>query len=116
MQTTSKRYAEEHLQAEEQIIFQKELMYWEDASFNRKKANGTHSGKIIIETIDKRAKKVIFINENDKNKCTVRNPQFPNEEWQNLLYHVDVQVMKVQDAIKEYKILQVYDDVDTFEN
>ena len=115
LQTTTKRYEDENLQIEEQIIFQKELMYWEDASFNRKSSQDSHSGKVIIETIDKRAKKVIFINENDKIKCTTRNEKFPHEEWQNLLYHVDVQVMKIQDTIKEYKILQIYDDVDIFE-
>jgi hypothetical protein len=90
-------------------------MYWEEASFNNKKANNG-GDKIIIEKFDKRPKKVIFLNDSNKVKCTTRNIKFPNEEWQNLLYHVDVEVVKIQDVVKEYKILHVYDDVSTFED
>ena len=115
LQTTTKRYEEESLQIEEQTIFQKELMYWDDASFNKRKQE-QGAGKVIIEKLDKRAKKVIFINHDDEIKAKSRHSKFPTTEWQDLLRHVDVEVIKLQDVIKEYKILKLYDDVDIFED
>ncbi len=117
IQATTERFEKEVLEHEEQAIFEKELMYWEEASFNsRKEKEFQNGGKIVIEKFDKRPKKVIFLSEEGKLKCTTRNTKFPNQEWQNLLYHVDVEVVKIQDVIKEYKILKVHDDVDTFED
>jgi hypothetical protein len=116
LQTTTKRYEDEYLQQEQQTIFMKELMYWADASFNKKKQDNV-VGKIIIENIDKKAKKVVFLNKNDEIKAKTRHSKYPNTEWQDLLRRVDVEVIKIQDIIKEYKILQLYDeDVDVFED
>jgi hypothetical protein len=115
LQSIIKRYEDESFEKEEECIFQKEIMYWENANFNRKKTS-SESGKVIIEGIDKRPKKVIFISEADKAKCVVRNEKYPNVEWQDLLFYVDVKVMKVQDVIREYLVLKVYDDVSTLED
>jgi len=40
-----------------------------------------------------------------------RNTKYAETEWNDLLFHVDVEVIYVEDIIKEYKILKVYDDV-----
>lgn len=53
--------------------------------------------------------KVFFVNDNDYTKCQ------HNQKLQNSLYRVDVEVITVQDAIQEYKILHIYDNVETFE-
>lgn len=114
MQTTTKRYEEENLELEEQTLFQKELMYWADASFNNKYEK--NAGKIIIEKFDKKPRKVVFINSEEELKAKTRHQKHPNTEWQDLLRRVDIEVVKVQDTIKEYRILKLYDDADVFDD
>ena len=89
-------------------------MYWADASFNNKYEK--NAGKIIIEKIDKKPRKVIFINAEDEIKAKTRHQKYPHTEWQDLLRHIDIEVVKVQDTIKEYRILKLYDDADIFED
>lgn len=84
--------------------YEKVLMYWANADFRKNKIND----KIIIEKIDKTPKKVIFDNEQDKLAVTTHNPKFPNKNWQDLAYNVDVMVLYIEDIVKEYKVTKVY--------
>ncbi|QED23920.1 hypothetical protein [Candidatus Deianiraea vastatrix] len=115
IQATTKRYEEESIEIEEQSIFQKELMYWADASFNKRKQE-QNAGKVIIEKLDKRPRKVVFLNQEDELCAKMRHNKFPNTEWQDLLRRVDLEVVKIQDVIKEYRITKLYDDADIFED
>ena len=114
LQTTTKRYEEESLTLEEQTVFQRELMYWSDASFNSK--YDKKAGKVIIENIDRKPKKVIFLNPQEESIAKAGHSSHPNTEWQDLLRRVDIEVIKIQDKIIEYRILKLYDDVITFED
>jgi len=91
---------------EEPKIFQKELMYWANAAFVKQKT----TDKVIIEKIDKKPKKVVFLSEQDKSIATSYNPNFPHKQWQDLAYIVDVEVSYIQDTPKEYKITKLYKD------
>lgn len=67
----------------------------------------------MIENIYDKPVNVIFENDDDKNSLTTT---YHNslKQWQDLLYLVDVEVVKIQDKIIRYKILKVYVD-DTLE-
>jgi len=91
---------------EEPNILHKQGFYWSIASFLNKQ-EGKDKG--IIESLDKKAHKVIFENETDKEIMTTFNDKL-NKDWQDLLYIVDVEVIKIQDVIKTYKIIKVYYD------
>lgn len=86
--------------------FTKELMYWANAAFVKQKT----TDKVIIEKIDKKPKKVVFLSEQDKSIATSYNPNFPNKQWQDLAYIVDVEVSYIQDIPKEYKITKLHKD------
>jgi hypothetical protein len=86
--------------------YYKELMYWANAGFRENKIND----KVIIEKIDNKPKKVIFSNDQDKAKATTHNKNFPNKNWQDLAYNVDVEVSYIQGVPKEYKIIKIYED------
>jgi len=100
---------------EKPMVFYKELMYWANAKFVKNK-HTKYDGKIIIKKIDSKPKDVIFMNENEKQQCMSKKAKFPNTEWNDLLYHVDVEVSYVEDIIKEYKILKVYEEVSELED
>lgn len=84
--------------------FTKELMYWANASFMKDKVND----KVIIESIDKKPKKVVFENDEDKMIATTHCDKFPGKNWQDLAYIADVTVSYIQDIPKEYKITKLY--------
>ena len=90
IQRNVEKYEEEQLIQEQEKIFKKEGMYWASAKFINNRSINT-DGKIIIEKFDKVPKKAIFVNENDKIKATTRHPSEPNQEWQNLLWHIEGQ-------------------------
>lgn len=92
--------------------YYKELMYWATADFI--KTPNKSSNKIIIEKIDKKAKKVVFLNEQDKISATTHNKNFPHKQWQNLAYIVDLEVSYIQDIPQEYKITKLYQE-ETFD-
>jgi hypothetical protein len=102
----------EDMREEKRKIFNKEFMYWASADFYDQK-NKT-SDKVIIENIDKKAKVAIFLDENDKKTATSRNKKFPEKNWQDLIYVVDVEISYIQDCPKAYKILKLYEN-DTFD-
>lgn len=88
------------------LIKHKEAFYWAVASFAEVKSD---QDKGVIEKLDKKPHKVIFENETDKMFMTQFNPHY-RKDWQNLVYIVDVEAIKIQDVIKTYKILRVYDE------
>jgi|LakMenEpi03Aug12_release.lakeMendotaPanAssembly.Ray.scaffolds.fasta_scaffold194870_2 hypothetical protein len=92
--------------------YSKVLMYWASANFNEK--HDSNSGKVIIPEIDKKPKKVIFNNENDQILAMSSNIKFPNKNWQDLGYIVDVQVSYIHDNPNLYKITRLYGE-DTYD-
>jgi hypothetical protein len=89
---------------EQPKTYAKELMYWSNAAFVKQKT----TDKVVIEKIDKKPKKVIFLNDHEKSVATSYNSKFPNKQWQDLAYIVDVEVSYIQDSAKEYKITKLY--------
>jgi hypothetical protein len=92
---------------EESGVSHKQAFYWEAASFSNIKNIKSNSDKGIIEKLDKKPHKVIFENDIDKDGITQFNQKY-RKDWQNLIYIVDVEAIKVQDVIRTYKILKVY--------
>jgi hypothetical protein len=93
---------------EEPKIFHKELMYWANASFVCSKKR--ISDKVIIEKIDKNPKNVVFLNDEDAVFAKTHNEKFPQKNWQDLAYIVDVEVCYIEALPKSYKILKLYKD------
>lgn len=87
----------------------KVMMEWANTPFKE----GTIPDKAVINCISTSPKKVIFANDSDKRLITAHNERFPNINWQNLTYIVDVAVMKKGERVVVYKIINVYPD-DTF--
>lgn len=107
MQNSAIRYIEEDLKQKTPEFVQDVPMIWADANFISNKQHG----KVIIERINRGAKKVIFLNESDRSKCTNKHPDYPNTEWQNLIYRVDVKAIYMIGELRGYEILKVYDGV-----
>lgn len=107
----------ESLLEEEPLVQRKQAFYWISASFFDNKdefsKSNNSSDKGIIEKIDKNPRKVIFENDSDKILITKYNTDY-QKDWQELVYIVDVEVIKIQDVVKTYKILKIYPD-DTFD-
>lgn len=82
----------------------KQFMTWFQARFADPEATGS---KAIIETITKRAIKVIFEDEETKDAMTRDDPRF-GREWQHLAYLVDVEVQTINGRPRVYKILRFY--------
>ncbi len=90
----------------------KVLMSWASAIFNEKHDN--NSGKVIIEAIDKKPRKVVFESERDRIFATSSNSIFSNKNWQDLGYMVDVEVAYISDKPVLYKVIKLYPE-DTFD-
>ena len=107
LQNKLSKYEEECEKNEEEqdiTTFSKVMMYWDVANFNNEKA----INKVIIEKIDKKSHRVVFLNENDKKQTMSNNVNYPDNAWQDLVYFVDIEVEKIQDKIQCYKVLKVY--------
>ena len=87
-------------------IYKKVLFYWYQARFDNKKASIGNKG--IIDSIQQnKAVKVIF--EDDKSTTKVEmTTSIDGVDWQKRIYIVDIEVMKKDDKILYYKILQNY--------
>lgn len=95
------------METRKQDIHTKMSMYWADANFLSNKQHG----KIIIDKISKTPKNVLFVDEKERQKCTTSHSKYPDIDWQNLLYVVDVTVLTVNDKLTGYEITKVYGDV-----
>lgn len=89
---------------EDPKVLYREVMYWANAAFVKQKT----TDKAIIEKIDKKPRKVVFLNDHEKSVATSYNASFPNKQWQDLAYIVDVEVSYIQDIPREYKIIKLY--------
>lgn len=89
-------------------LYTKELMYWANANFLKNHKQTT--GKVIIEKINKKPKKVIFVNADDEKYTMSSNDTFPNIDWQNLCYVVDVEVSYIEEEPQLYKVLKLYNE------
>lgn len=78
---------------------------WADANFVSKKQHG----KIIIEKISRSPKNVVFMQQEDWEKCTSNREDHPDTPWQKFLYFADVEVVYVGAKIHTYKILKLYE-------
>jgi hypothetical protein len=105
----------QNLLEEEPSVQRKQAFYWISASFAKTFNNFSrdNSDRGVIEKFDKKAHKVIFENETDRTLMTKYNPEF-QKDWQELVYIVDVEIIKIQDVIRTYKILAVHYN-DTFD-
>ena len=106
IQNNARKYIEAELQPLPEL-FHDITMYWADANFISDKQHG----KVIIEKIDKKARNVTFKDELEKSKCTTRHANYPKIEWQDLIYRVDVKAIYINDKLKGYEVLKVYDGV-----
>jgi hypothetical protein len=102
----------EDMTEEKPKIFSKELMYWANANFVDSKNKTTN--KIIVEKIDKKPRIAVFVNEDDEIKAKSYDSRFPQKNWQNLVYVVDIEVLYIQEVPKAYRILKLYKD-ETFD-
>lgn len=94
----------------EERIHTKQMMTWVQSRF---KGNPKTGNKVIIQSIDPKAKNVYFADDNMKNKMQQEKGHFPSP-WQDLAYIVDVEVNYLNDEVSSYKILNYYPD-DTYD-
>lgn len=87
--------------------YQDVVMRWADTNFLSEKKHG----KVIIDEITKTSKNVVFMNDGDREKCTSNRDEYPELEWQKLLYFVDVRVVLINAKIQGYEITKLYDKV-----
>lgn len=80
---------------------------WSATLFSHDSKGATPSDKGNIKNLDDIPHKVTFNNEEDKKFMTSHNARF-EADWQELVYLVDVAVVKVQDKISSYTITKVY--------
>lgn len=84
----------------------KQAFYWASASFSQSKNQPLDRG--LIESLDKKPHKTIFDTSSSVKESMTKYNEDLQKDWQDLIYIVDVEVIKVQDVIKSYKILNVY--------
>lgn len=90
---------------DQQSIYKKQLFYWHQTCFDEERPNIGNKG--IIEKIQKEAVKVIFEDDNSITKKEMTTSQ-DGVDWQKRGYIVDIEVMRRNDKIVSYKILNNY--------
>lgn len=110
IQNEINRLYSEQNQDESLTSFNKVCMCWANTSF---KQQNVISDKVMIEEINPLPKKAIFINDIDKKTITNHNQKFPEINWQDLMYVVDVDVVYKNGNLVAYKITKLYPE-DTF--
>lgn len=115
LQNNIHKYQQSLVEEEPLTISYKQAFYWYSASFanNPDKNSRNNVDKGIIEKFDSRPHKVVFENDIDKTTITSSNHNF-KKDWQELVYMVDVEVVKIQGIIKLYKITHIHHK-DTFD-
>lgn len=92
--------------AQSQTLYSKVPFYWCQAGFYK---NQNQGNKGIIGKIDDKPHKVIFADdESPTKKEMTTTPQGQKNNWQNVDYIVDVEMLRVKGNIKWYKILKNY--------
>lgn len=103
-------YLKELNTAEESSLHTIQLFRWYQANFDNKKREGS---KGIIEKISTKPLKVVFENDSIKEYMT-SDKDYIDKEWQKLAYFVDVEIGRIDNKPKVYKIRKVYEE-DTFD-
>ena len=88
-----------------QDLYKKQLFYWHQTCFDEKHPNVGNKG--IIEKIQKEAVKVIFEDDNSVTKKEMTTSQ-DGIDWQKRGYIVDVEVVRRNNKIVLYKIINNY--------
>ena len=115
LQNNIHKYQQMLIEEEPSATVYKQAFYWYSASFvnNPDKNARNNVDKGIIEKFDSKPHKVVFENDIDKTNITSANHRF-KKDWQELVYMVDVEVVKIQGVIKLYKIIHIHHE-DTFD-
>lgn len=90
---------------DQQSIYKKQLFYWHQTCFDEKNQNIGNRG--IIEEIQKESVKVIFEDDNSTTKKEMTTSQ-DGIDWQKRGYIVDVEVVRRNNKIVLYKIINNY--------
>jgi hypothetical protein len=80
-------------------VGKRETFYFSNASFSTTEIKKDDFG--VIERIDKKPHKIIFQNPIDKETMV-------NKLEKDLIYIVDVEIIKVEDIVRMYKITNIY--------
>ena len=109
LQNNINKYQKNLLAEEPSSIHYKQAFYWYSASFAASPEVGirNNADKGIIEKFDNKPHKIIFEKDSDKILITSSHSEF-SKEWQELMYVVDVEIVRIQGIIKMYKILNVH--------
>lgn len=94
---------------QETSTYKKLFMQWEQKNFNDKKSGN----KATIPHISPKPLNVSFENKDIEKEMTTTHPKFPNVEWQNLWYVVDVEYVTLGGKPKFYNILKNYSELTT---
>jgi hypothetical protein len=88
-------------------VGKRETFYFSNASFSTTEIKKDDFG--VIERLDKKAHKVIFQNLKDKENLAKFNDKY-EKDGKDLIYIVDIKIIKVEDIVKIYKITNIYYD------
>ncbi len=94
---------------QETTIYKKLFLHWEQKNFNDKKSGN----KAIIPHISTKPLNVSFENKDVEKEMTTTHPKFPNVEWQNLWYVVDLEYITLGEKQKFCNILKNYSELTT---
>ncbi len=99
------RIIESKNQEQLSTVYTKACFQWALTSFSQNKIG---LDKIVIDNISPKPLKVLFLNESDKISATSNNLNFPNINWQDLIYVADVEVCRTGGHLRAYKIIKLY--------
>ena len=94
---------------QEKTIYKKLLMHWEQKNFNDKKSGN----KATIPYISSKPLTVSFENKDIEKEMTTTHPKFPNVEWQNLWYTVNLEYITLDGKPQLCNILKNYSELMT---
>lgn len=103
------KFAKSLKMEQETTTYKKLFMQWEQKNFNDKKSGN----KATIPHISSKPLNVSFENKDIEKEMTTTHPKFPNVEWQNLWYVVDVDYVTLGGKPKFYNILKNYSELTT---
>lgn len=105
------KFAKSLKMEQETTTYKKLFMQWEQKNFNDKKSGN----KATIPHISSKPLNVSFENKDIEKEMTTTHPKFPNVEWQNLWYVVDIEYVTLGGKPKFYNILKNYSELTTID-
>lgn len=88
--------------------YEKMPMYWSSAGFSEHRSGAVRQDKIIVEEFSKLPLRVVFLREEDKISATSHDERFPDRNWQDLVYIVDVDVICLAGKPNLYHVTRMY--------